>query len=797
MGKKLYILIIAIFTFVSGAFTQDFSGIKVCIDPGHGAYGSNDRNIPDVGFWESESNWIKANLLKVILQAHNMTVVVTRTCQGTGCDISLSTRVAIANQNNVDFFHSIHSNAYNQSSNYTLLLFRGLSDDQPERAEAKAMGAIMTQEIYKNHRTTAAYNRADYAFLGYYLGVLSGLNMPGTLSEGSFHDYRIECWRLMNNDYKKHEAWAIARSFQKYWNKTPFGVGIAAGILRDNEQFNSLPYNPALPNDRYLPLNGIKVTLKPLNKVYYTDNYNNGFYFFDSLQPGTYRIVFEHPDYSKDSVTVVVKANETVFGDKFLVFNKSIPPSVVSYTPASVSDSIRVFDPIVVKFSRAMNKLSVQNAFSTNPPSQGIFTWSDNDRTLTYKVEGIYQKATLYTVTIDTSAKSVYNVGLTQPFTFQFITKNKDRLLLTKFYPRQNLENVPQTPLIKLYFNGEINNASLVGKLYLYDKNNVKITLKNLRVTNQDGVGLATFEPKDPLIRGEEYRLELLSTVNDVEGYTLVETRNIIFKVTQTQIENGNILNDFSNLSHWSQPLKSSGSIGIDTVKSKFEILTERFYSASTAGKFTYYFTQQIGSRGRIRLNEPIDIFADKKISLTIFGDDNGNLLNFVLLNNGQELSVKVDSLDWTGWKLVSLDLAKLNLSGSVKFVGFDVVKTLSGTMDGIIYVDDLQTDATLDAKEKLIYNPEKFEVFQNYPNPFNPSTVISFYLPKAGNISVEVYNVIGSKIATLENNKFYSAGYHKITCDLASFNLPSGVYFYKITFDNVESKARKMLLVK
>ena len=76
---------------------------------------------------------------------------------------------------------------------------------------------IMADEINSVNRTTAKYNRSDNDFLGFNLGVLRPLTMPGTLSEGSFHDYIPESWRLKNDKYLKHESWAIARSFLQYF----------------------------------------------------------------------------------------------------------------------------------------------------------------------------------------------------------------------------------------------------------------------------------------------------------------------------------------------------------------------------------------------------------------------------------------------------------------------------------------------------------------------------------------------------------------------------------------------------
>ncbi len=93
---------------------------------------------------------------------------------------------------------------------------------------------------------------------------------------------------------------------------------------------------------------------------------------------------------------------------------------------------------------------------------------------------------------------------------------------------------------------------------------------------------------------------------------------------------------------------------------------------------------------------------------------------------------------------------------------------------------------------------PEKFELSQNYPNPFNPSTVINYSLPKAVNVSISVYNLIGQKIATLVNNEFHEAGNYSVAfnSDAVSSPVPSGVYFYSINAGGFSS-TKKMLLLK
>ncbi len=88
---------------------------------------------------------------------------------------------------------------------------------------------------------------------------------------------------------------------------------------------------------------------------------------------------------------------------------------------------------------------------------------------------------------------------------------------------------------------------------------------------------------------------------------------------------------------------------------------------------------------------------------------------------------------------------------------------------------------------------PTSFEVAQNYPNPFNPTTTISFTLPHAGYVSLKVYNVLGQEVASLMDG-YKAAQTYRVEFNASS--LASGVYFYKVTFDNA-SVAKKMVLMK
>jgi len=90
-----------------------------------------------------------------------------------------------------------------------------------------------------------------------------------------------------------------------------------------------------------------------------------------------------------------------------------------------------------------------------------------------------------------------------------------------------------------------------------------------------------------------------------------------------------------------------------------------------------------------------------------------------------------------------------------------------------------------------------KFSLSQNYPNPFNPSTTISYQLPKTGNVTIKVFDILGREIATLVNEEKPAGNYDvEFKSSTGSLQLASGIYYYQLKAgDYLETK--KMILMK
>ena len=92
---------------------------------------------------------------------------------------------------------------------------------------------------------------------------------------------------------------------------------------------------------------------------------------------------------------------------------------------------------------------------------------------------------------------------------------------------------------------------------------------------------------------------------------------------------------------------------------------------------------------------------------------------------------------------------------------------------------------------------PEQFYLGQNYPNPFNPSTIIPYQLPVSTRVRLEVFNVLGQRLATLVDAE-QPAGFHTATwngTDAAGHGVAAGLYLYRLVGDGMRLTQSMVLL--
>ncbi len=173
----------------------------------------------------------------------------------------------------------------------------------------------------------------------------------------------------------------------------------------------------------------------------------------------------------------------------------------------------------------------------------------------------------------------------------------------------------------------------------------------------------------------------------------------------------------------------------------------------------------------------------------------------------GSAVEVYLDSIDvntkiavcaidttgsWTNFRTFTTDLLK-PISGNhdvyLKFVGSGSGELFR--LQSFQFITNSKPTAINSRPENNL--PRSFYLGQNYPNPFNPVTRIKYSVPKAGYLTIKVYDVMGREVATVFDGVQQAGNY---TAILDGSNLTSGIYFYKMETNGfVETK--KLVLLK
>ena len=368
-------------------FALALSAARVYINPGHGSWCANCRpmatipypnlsstGMPDtLGFYESNTNLWKGLYLRDKLQeAGGYTVLMSRTANGPAGSTStannqynkkLSEICAEVDDNNIDYFISIHSNAATEgtNTNYPIILYRGTdSSDKVPGSKARANASwdrlkeINTSgfEYYTSY-TSSRNVRGDISFYNSsssygYLGALKH-SAPGFLSEGYFHTYQPARHRALNPDWCCQEGLRYFRGIVDYFGTAKDTKGYIMGAVRTKEKSieNSLYKYNSKTNDKYAPIHGAKIVLRNAsgeviktdcyhyvkrmltNQDYYTtDNNYNGVFVFENLAPGNYTLSVHANGYKDYSQSITVTANATTYPQIFLESGTGTEPNI-------------------------------------------------------------------------------------------------------------------------------------------------------------------------------------------------------------------------------------------------------------------------------------------------------------------------------------------------------------------------------------------------------------------------------------------------------------------------------------
>lgn len=806
MKQIYYILFIGLLLLrTSGVYAQDLSGVTIYVNPGHGGFDSDDRNIPvgpyqsgDVnGFWESQSNLDKGLHLVDLLKGTKANVIISRTTNTTADDLPLTQIVREANECAADYMLSIHSNA--GVTNYVLQLYAGVDLDDnntyptptPCSDRSREISMVIAKHLYANEVNSWAANyivRGDKTFAAQIMGwsngygVLRGLTVPGCISEGSMHDYIPETRRLMNMDYKWLEAWNFYRSFCEIFNaENLLTTGNIAGSVHDSRN-KDLGSHVKIRNskDELLALNKAVVTLNPGNLIYTTDDIDNGVFVFKQLAPGKYTVKVTADKYFDKTYDLEVKAGDISYLDARLDMQRLTSPEVIDYSPkAEEGEPVECSSKIVFEFNWDVDTESAIQAFSITPDVKGTITFEDSQHRMIFAPDKPYDISTLYTVKLDKSLKHPGNMAMEKDFVFSFITKDRNRLKLLECYPTPGIKtvNYGKSAPFEFRFDNKLNSTLVRDAVKVYNSKGEELSKvpRSIKVNSVSApYGSLAFTLSDGLTENETYRVVVDRNMIDINGIDIVEPMDYTFKAADIRVTDRTVGMDMETAGAFTYSPESSVEVtSASTSRNTSKVL---FGTSSCLLKYTFTSDAATGV-ALYQAEDGFQVDAAKAIGMHVFGDLTGNEVWLQLSSSdGEVRELKLTDLTFCDWAFVEASLVTLPVGKTYKFTGLKIKqKAQPLTKNGTIYVDNvLIYDNTMTSIESETVSAFSF----CYVSGMNEIVASSDNV-----ISMELYSLSGELLSKVEASRMNVGG------------LLKGIYVIRANFESGGSISQKIAL--
>jgi len=160
--------------------------------------------------------------------------------------------------------------------------------------------------------------------------------------------------------------------------------------------------------------------------------------------------------------------------------------------------------------------------------------------------------------------------------------------------------------------------------------------------------------------------------------------------------------------------------------------------------------------------------------------------------------SVVHNPVIYADYVISSLWNCYINLNMNLLQSGFSLNYRIEAIDKGLVPRSGFAPDSgyfvyTITGVNDISNSTLSYNLYQNYPNPFNPSTNIKYQIPEISFVTLKIYDILSSEMATLINEEKYAGSYQ---IDFDGSGLTSGIYFYQLRADNfVDTK--KMILIK
>lgn len=388
-----------------------------------------------------------------------------------------------------------------------------------------------------------------------------------------------------------------------------------------------------------------------------------------------------------------------------------------------------------------------------------------------------------------------YNVDLTDQqffleYALRFLNTGElyDTININELYPGYYYRasgNFDKLIIASAGFNSETSHLFFQNHVYSIDTQNLEFW-KNGNITTPiiiNGYYIDFFYGSEYQVYNDQ--LELLYTNTEIPLFDLYTPMEVINYCFETPIFAANTVmlgdNRYAVVYHFNEDYSISSQV----------IESDELITLSPGVFFHYWHNYNFGyGRGVFSYNQATHEWR------TNYDCPTGWIVNFVsnghIISYGEETNIFDEELNI----VASFDEVLGNFGDSTSFYKAHYFEKF-----GYYLPED---NAYILTELEIMVNNENVDLIplnislENYPNPFNPETTISYSIPVAGVVTVDIYNLLGQKVRTLVDGH-KEAGKHSVVWNGTNKNkesLSSGIYFYRMKSGKFSS-TKKMILMK
>ena len=159
--------------------------------------------------------------------------------------------------------------------------------------------------------------------------------------------------------------------------------------------------------------------------------------------------------------------------------------------------------------------METEAAFSIEPDVEGTFHWNASEDEMIFIPDSALHRKTQYKISLSTQAQNYLGAPLDSIFSFTFLTRQINELILIESFPSQGEQEISTRPQLYFIFSKVVSQNAILGNYEIRDEEGNFMASKSLGTSEENGKGVVVMEPRLLLKRNTNYIVSFFPGIVD------------------------------------------------------------------------------------------------------------------------------------------------------------------------------------------------------------------------------------------------------------------------------------------